>query len=34
MALNDKDPATCQLQQDALSDKEEHAEELKEWLVG
>jgi bacterioferritin len=31
--IGDKDPATRQLLQDILTDEEEHAEELKEWLV-
>jgi bacterioferritin len=31
--IGDEDPATRRLVQDILSDEEEHAEELKEWLA-
>ena len=31
--IGDKDPATRHLLQDILTDEEEHAEELKEWLI-
>jgi bacterioferritin len=31
--IGDKDPATRHLLQDILSDEEEHAEELQEWLA-
>jgi len=31
--IGDKDSATRRLVEDILSDEEEHAEELKEWLT-